>query len=163
MMNQLKSWLFTLSDRERYFLMAGSVVVSILFFYVVLWCPLSNSVADNKKQFRLQKQRLIYLQTALQNIQMRKAAGIQITDTSSFDLLALVEQTITQEQLSAFVKQVQQPQPKEMLVTFEQVSFQRLMRWLQVLATTYGVCIKRFSAERLPISGTVNATVVLSQ
>ena len=150
------------SDREKSIAIIGSTTIVILFVYFVLWCPLSDLVAQDKAEFQSQKKLLIYFQTASHKIQLIRASGIQVGNHKDDNLLALVEKTLSQEKLSLYLKQVQQPHQNTITLTFNNVPFQPLMRWLQKLITTEGVHIQQFKAYRLSTPGAVNATIVLA-
>lgn len=160
--DNIKNWWGSLLDRERQMLMIGGILVAILFVYEVIWSPLSDAVEDKKTAITTQQQLLRYLQHASQTITQLKAEGIQVGATQS-DLLSLVEQTLSQQELSAYLKQVQQPQQKQVALTFEKVPFDKLMQWAQLLVTTHGVRVMQLSATRLAVIGTADVKMTLTQ
>ena len=159
----IRNWWDTLQERERQMLSIGGVIGGILFVYAVLWSPLSNAVDDQKIQVQSQQQLLQYIHRAQVTISQYKAMGITIENASNSDgLLSLVEQTAAAAQLSDALKQVQQTANNQLTLTFENVSFDLLMQWLQTLSTTHGVSVSEISATRLPTSGVANVKMILT-
>ena len=124
----LKTWWENLADRERHIVAIGCVVVGVLFIYTAIWSPLSDAVADRKMQVTTHRELLHYLQHASQTISQLKTQGIVVDAKGDIDLLSLVEQTLSQQDLSAYLKQVQQPQQNQIALTFEGVPFDKLMQ-----------------------------------
>jgi general secretion pathway protein M len=158
----IRSWWENLQDRERRMLSVGAPVVGILVIYALIWSPLSDSVTDHKMQVASQKQLLVFLQRASRKISQLQASGISVdASVESGGLLTLVEQSLSSQQLSNYLKQVQQPTQNQIRLNFEDVPFDKLMQWLQMLITTHGIRVERFSATRLSKMGEANVQVVL--
>src|SRR3990167_11000482 len=115
----VKNWWGNLLDRERQMIMVCSVVVGILFIYSALWSPLSDAVMDKKTEITNQQQLLRYLNLASSKITLLKSEGIEIGAGDNANLLSFTEQTLTQLQLSTYLKQVQQPKQNEVSLTFK--------------------------------------------
>ncbi|MCX7125507.1 MAG: type II secretion system protein M [Gammaproteobacteria bacterium] len=158
----LKSWWENLQERERQVLSIGGTVLGILFIYLAIWSPLSSAVADQKHQVTAQTDLLNYLQQASTHIQALKASGIQVVAGENADLLTLAEQSLSAGGLTAFLKQVQQPQDDQVSLTFEKAPFDKLMQWTQTLAMLHGVSVVSLSATRLSVTGTADVKMVLS-
>ena len=162
MIEHIKNAYHHLQDRERRLLSIGSVILALLFIYGFIWSPLSTSVSNYKITLQSQRQLLQYLQRASTKIQQLNASGIHIASTHSADLLMLAEETLSQQTLSPFLKQVAQPQPNQITLTFENVPFDKLMQWLQTLAMKQGVQVSQLSATKSSVVGAANVTMVLS-
>ncbi|PIZ04675.1 MAG: hypothetical protein COY58_02675 [Gammaproteobacteria bacterium CG_4_10_14_0_8_um_filter_38_16] len=159
----IKSWWENLLDRERRILSIAGVLVGIFLIYAVIWSPLSNAVVDRKTQVQSQKALLQYMRQASTAIQNYRSSGMTAgTVTTSTNLLSVIEQTASTQDLSSFIKQVKQLKQNEIELTLEAVPFDKLMQWLQLLSTSHGISVTALSATRLPTVGTANATVTLS-
>ncbi|MDP1573984.1 MAG: type II secretion system protein M [Coxiellaceae bacterium] len=163
MFNNLKLWWFMLADRERTMLTIGGIFVALFVIYSAVWSPLSNTVSDYKLQVKTQRDLLTYLQEASNTISDLRAEGVQVSATPSSpeNLLSLTERSLTQHQLSAYLKQVQQPKSDQVLLVFESAPLDQLMQWLQQLITTQNVKIVSVTADRLPVAGSANVKMVL--
>jgi general secretion pathway protein M len=163
-LDNIKSWWESLANRERLMITIAGVFVGILFVYGVIWSPLSSAVEDYQTQVNSQQHLLAYLQAASRKIQQLKAEGIEAsTGSSQTDLLSLAEQTLSQQGLSIYLKQVQQPKQNQIQLTLENVPFDKLMQWTQQLSNTQGVHVVTLNATRLPIVGTANVDMTLEK
>lgn len=160
--DNIKNWWGGLLDRERHMLTVGGILVGIFLIYAAIWSPLSNAVQDKKTEVVTQRKLLRYLQHASSTISELKTEGIHVSAASNADLLSLAEQTLSQQDLSHFLKQVQQPTQNQIALTFENAPFDKLMQWVQTLATQQGVRVTQLSAQRLPMIGTANVKMTLA-
>lgn len=159
-LDDVKNWWENLLDRERRMLTIGIIVLSILIIYALIWSPLSGAVTDYKTQIESQRTLLIYLKKAQAKITEMKAQGIQPAATSD-NVLSLVEQTLSQQALSVYLKQVQQPKPNQVALSFEKVPFDKLMSWLQMMIMQHGAAVLKMQAMRLPVIGSATVTITL--
>lgn len=160
--DNIKNWWGGLQDREQKILTVCGIAVGIFLIYAVIWSPLSNAVQDKKTEVITQRKLLRYLQHASSTITELKTEGIQVSAASNADLLSLAEQTLSQQDLSHFLKQVQQPKQNQITLTFEKVPFDKLMQWVQTLATQQGVRVTQLSAQRLQVIGIANVKMTLA-
>lgn len=157
----IRAWWENLLERERRMLSVGGFIVGILVIYALIWSPLSNLVFDYKTQVTSKRQLLVFLQRASQKISQLQSSGISVdASVKSGGLLTVVEQSLSSQQLSHYLKQVQQPTQNQITLNFDNVPFDKLMQWLQMLITTQGVRVVHFSATRLSM-GEANVQVVL--
>ncbi|OGT43510.1 MAG: hypothetical protein A3F13_00205 [Gammaproteobacteria bacterium RIFCSPHIGHO2_12_FULL_40_19] len=158
----MRSWWENLLDRERQMLTVGGILGGILFVYAAIWTPLSDAVEDRKMAVVTQHQLLHDLKNTSAKIQQLKAEGVHADISDNIDLLSMAEQTLSQEALSTYLKQVKQPDKNQVALTFENIPFDKLMQWLQTLTTSYGVHVLQLNATRLPVIGVANVTIVIS-
>ena len=157
-----KQWWDNLHERERKIVLFGAIALIIVLVYLIIWSPLSDAVAQRKKAVHSQQALLHYLHGASVEIQTLKAQGISTSiSPAQTDLLTLVEQSASSQQLSTYLKQVEQPQPNQISLTFDNVPFDNLLRWLEMLSTTHGVNVIQMNATRLGTPGLANVTMTL--
>lgn len=160
MFSTLQFHWYNLQDRERRFFLIGAVIVGVVLSYFFIWSPLSNAVLKQKNQVISTINVLHYLKNTQLRIQALKQNGILIRITPQHDLLTLIEQTALQQKLSPYLKKVEQPQFNQVILTFEQVPFDQLMQWIQMLVLQQGVRVVSFSAKRSSITGVADVTIV---
>lgn len=165
MLDNIKSWWSALADRERLMVGVGGIFVGVFVIYSGIWSPLSTTVSDYKFQVQSQRALLAYLQNAAVKINALRAEGVQasIGAASQEGLLSVVEQSVKQHKLSSYLKQVEQPEGGQVLLTFENAPLDQTMGWLQQLLATQNVKIVSVTATRLPTSGAANLKIILSQ
>ena len=159
---KIKNWWENLLDRERQMVLIGGIAVGIIFIYAAIWSPLSDAVEDNKTRFVSQQKLLQYLKKSAATIAQLKSAGIEVSAGASSDLLSTAEQTLSQDELSMYLKQVQQPKATQVQLNFEGIPFDKFMVWLQTLSTTHGAHVNQLTATKLSEIGTANVQVTLS-
>lgn len=160
----LKSRWESLADRERKMLIIGSILVAIILLYIFIWNPISSTAADYKNKVKSQQNLLIYLKNSWQHILRLKARGINVSMTApSGNILSVVEQSAASHQLSSYLKQVAQPEPNTVTLTFDNVPFDNVISWLENVAETQHLSIQSFSATRTTSAGTANITMTLAQ
>lgn len=157
----LKNWWENLLDRERKILSVSGGALAILLIYALIWSPLSGAVLDKEKEVSSQQQVLQYLRHVAETVQQIKSSGVNLQATVSGDLLTAAEQTLSQQDLSSYLKQVQQQKQNQLSLTFEKVPFDELMQWLQTFSVTHAARITQLSATRLPVMGEANVKIVL--
>lgn len=157
----IKNWWDNLIERERRILSIGGTVVGLFCIYAFVWSPLSDAVTDGKTRIESQHRLLGYLHGASQTIEAYQSQGIQANASTDADLLSLAESTVAQAQLSQQLKQVQQTDQNHIALTFEKVSFDKLMTLLQSLAAQHNVHVKSFTATKLATAGLVDASITL--
>lgn len=158
----MREWWDGLLERERRIVSVGSVIVAVLLVYALIWSPLSDSVLDRKTQIVSQKQLLVFLRHASEKIVSLRASGVVISaDGANNNLLGVVEQTLASQQLSSYLKQIQQADQNQIELMFKGVPFDKFMQWLQVLIVKHDLHVARLTATRLGTIGTVDVQLSL--
>lgn len=158
----IKEWWNNLAEREQRLISVGAVVGVILLGYLLVWTPLSSTVASLRDDISSQEQLLSYLNSASQAIDRLRAAGIVVVTDTSQDVTTQAENMFSAQGVSAFVKQVQQPATDEATFTLESVPFDKLMHALHALAQS-NVHVMNFTAIRQSESGVADVTLTLKK
>lgn len=159
----IKLWWENLSERDRTVLMIGGIISAILSITLFIWNPLVNMVENQKSNIVKQQHLLQYLQQSAETMQMLQTGGAHVAQPSTEALLTLVETSLSAQQLSGFLQQVQQPQDNQAALTFEKVPLDKLMQWLQTLWSIHGISVSEFSANRLSVIGTADVTMTVKK
>lgn len=138
-----------------YFALLGIAVSFLIYFFDQAHQARHAVIAGQQLLQDLQ-------QTEKQFAQFRDAGIVVNTSDNNMSLLALVEKSAAQAQLSAFLTQIQQTANNQVTLSFHEVSFDRLMQWLQHLSIANGVKIEKLSAIKAEKEGTVNVQVSAS-
>ena len=157
----MRSWWENLLDRERQMLTVGGILGGILFVYAAIWTPLSDAVEDRKMAVVTQHQLLHDLKNTSAKIQQLKAEGVHADISDNIDLLSMAEQTLSQEALSTYLKQVKQPDKNQVALTFENIPFDKLMQWLQTIWAANSISVVAFSATPQTVVGIGDVTMTL--
>jgi general secretion pathway protein M len=148
-----------LQGREQRTLMIGGVALLLLLLYSAVLAPISRELQRLEQGVAADRELLAWMeQSAVQVKQLRGNGGGQRGSGQS--LLSLVDASAKQNGLGGALKQVK-PEGSGVSLRFEEASFDDMVRWLGRLGTEQGVGVTTLTLERLPLSGRVNATVVL--
>ncbi len=165
----MKTWWITLSVRERWILIGGSVVSIVLLFYALIWYPFQKQVATLQQTVMEQRAEVTWMRQAAREVQrLTQAATVPppIAGLSGRSLLSLVDQTAREAGLGSALKRVEPQGTDQLRVQLDEVSFDALTRWLIVIEHQYGVVIDSLIMDRLRVdrpenAGRVNARLVL--
>ena len=130
-MKELKIWWASLQAREQRLVGWGAVVLVIGGFYWLIWQPLHQSLGNQQAQAKAAAEQLVWLQTQLpllsaQNNAMRSSASLN----------EVVSQTAQSFQIQV---SRMQPNNEQLQLTLEDVSFDKLLRWLHELQYQQGI------------------------
>lgn len=156
----IKEWLDNLAPRERNLVYAGSVVLAALVLYLALWEPLANGRAQLREQVAAQRETLAWMQGAAAQIQSLRGATQQRVGTGQ-SLLALIDQTARQNELSNAVKRIEPGGQDTVRVWIEDAAFDTLVQWLDLLQQRYGVSVDTITLDRENAIGRVSARITL--
>ncbi|MEW5755797.1 MAG: type II secretion system protein M [Pseudomonadota bacterium] len=154
----MKEWFQGLSDREKRIVLAGAVALAIMLFYMVLWAPLSSSVAELRKSVESESKNLAWMKAAAQEIKGKNRGGsvpgVQRGDES---LMTLIDRTAKQGTLGAALKRVQPDKDGVVRVWLEDAPFDDVVFWLGGLKNAYGITVENAVIERSERPGYVKA------
>ncbi len=150
MINTLKNWWVSLQSRERLILILGSVFVTLLLFYQLIWMPWHRAINNMQGYLLKHRTNLVWMQQ--QGELLEQNGGITTTIAvkgSDKSLLAVVQQTAKANGVSEMIKQMNpRLEGAQVSVVLEETSFSQWVRWVDSLQSEYGVTIVQLAAER---------------
>lgn len=146
--------------RERFFVIAGMVFVVVLVVEFFVWSPLVQARDRLQSQVHAQQQMLLWMHHASRRIRTLKAAGFRELHATQENLLVTAEQSLQQQKLSRYLSGVQQPQPRQLNLTFNKIPFDTMMTWLQMLWTDHAINVQAITVKRVA-PGQVTAKIIL--
>lgn len=159
----MKDWLESLQSRERLFLFAGAVLVTVALLYALAWMPLDRrqsalaaSVAD--------WQRSVAELGALKNMPDSDTASTASPDAGQTPVV-IVDRTLRARGLDKSLQRSQPTTSNGIRVEFKDVAFDDLALWLGDLSTQFGMEVTSgaFSAPGRGEPGRVDATLTLER
>ncbi len=155
----MKEWLARLDVRERRLVLAAAIVLFIGLVYLLLWAPFSHRSEALEQNVAEQRELLAWMrQTAAEIQQLRPASGTGTLPPGQ-SLLAVVDQSATQNQLKSVIKRMEPTGQDTVRVWVEVAEFDALARWFVDLKTRYGISIDTVSMERHASPGRVDARI----
>lgn len=149
-MEEIKKYWAGLQPRERIILTFGSLIVSIILLYALLFQPWYKALNHMETALPDLRTNLVWMRQQSQALKdgsvKQKAPKLQGRGQS---LLSVVEQTAKRAQVSQAIQQMTPAQNNtEVRVVLDEVNFNQWLRWVDELYKRYGVDIKQVTAER---------------
>jgi general secretion pathway protein M len=136
----MKDWFIGLDARERRLVMAGAVVLVLLFVYVLVVDPLMSGYSNLKKNVAQQQQTLVWMQQASGQVQGLKRGGAgNAVGLGGRSLLAVVDQSARSGGLGSAIKRIEPEGRKSVKVWLELASFDQMVLWLGKLSKAHQV------------------------
>ncbi|MEZ5460867.1 type II secretion system protein GspM [Dokdonella sp.] len=158
----MAAWWNQLAERDRRILVIGGAVVAVFLIWSFVWHPLALKRALLVEQLDNARRDLAYVRVAEAEVERLRSAGVQSrADRQGKSLLALVDVSARAANLDGVLKRLEPIGSNNVRASFEFVSFDSLIAWIEQLARDYGVQITDFSADRVDATGLVNARVTL--
>ncbi len=157
----MKEWFTGLESRERMMVVAGAVVLALLFFYAFIVSPAVSAYQKRSADVQSQRDTLTWMQQAAAQINQLRGSGTQGNGLGGQSLLALVDRSARESGLGTALKRVKPDGALSVRVWFEGVAFDDLVLWLGGLESSYQVRVQLITLERLAQSGRVQAQLTL--
>ncbi len=157
----MKTYFTNLNSREQKLVLAAIFFVLLYLPYQFIYEPFQASL-DNMG---------VKTNRAIQNISWMKSKAVEVrqltgaggsTRKSSQSLLSLIETTSKKSKLNKKLRKVQPAGSTNVKVWLDEVSFDRLMQWLDSLVITHGLSIQDVTVEKQAETGIVNARINMS-
>ncbi len=156
----MNAWWRARAPREQRLLTVGGVVAALLLVWAFVVYPEQRAHRAALEAVSNSERDLAWMRQAAPAL---RAAGpvAALSAGSGRSLLAQVDATARAAGLASAIGNVE-PQPNGRVgVSFNDVSFDALMRWLEPFAAQHGARIEAFSAQRTPSNGLVDARLTL--
>lgn len=151
-----------LSERDRLVILYGGIIVGLLLFYFLIWSPLSEK-NDDLIQSNAQTRELIdWMQKAKgQLIQLHQQSKNKTSSAAS--LLSTIEQSIKRDRLDSTNPDIKQQEKSRVQVTFGEVDFVTVMRWIQDVQSASASKIVKVSIQKASKPGMVHLDITLER
>lgn len=141
-MNKVKIWFANLAEREQKLVFLAAVVGTIGLFYFALWSPITNAIDEQSLALKNEKELLVWVKEQSNRAVILRQSSTKTSYSGS--LTQLVNQTTRSANIPVARMQ---PQGEELTVSLDQVVFNDLLRWLNVLETSGVVIIQSDISE----------------
>ncbi|MCK5716397.1 MAG: type II secretion system protein M [Thiomargarita sp.] len=153
----IKQWFTQLTYRERNTLNIGTIMLTSIFIYALLWEPLSIARAQLDNIIVAQKVTLHWMNNAAIEVQ----ETLHPTHIVKHSLLSLIDKSTQGTALNHVHKRIEKKGNSKVRVNFKKVSFTALTRWLGQLYTKHQVQVSTITLERLHELDQVKVRIIL--
>jgi general secretion pathway protein M len=157
LIEQIDGELAKLQPRERLAVIIGAIAALIALIYLAMWRPVANSRTTNAA--RLATAREVALQ-------LERASGVVSHSgptAGGGSLLSTVDEASRSGELGKPLTRLSPDGESQVRAWAEEVSFDNLVRWMNLLQSRYGVRIDSVDIEQQPTAGVVNARLTLTK
>ena len=152
-----------LSSREQRLALVVALVLLAFIFWLALWRPLSAAHAGLDTRIERQQQDLAWMRAAALEATRLQGQPTTTGNRGDLSLLALAEQSARGIGLAEGFRRGEPVGDARVRVTFEAVSFDRLIQWVEMLNQRYGVTVDELAVDRAGSPGLVDARVMLAE
>ena len=154
----LKAGFRELEKREQAALLGLSGFLFLVIFYIGVWLPIGNFVADSQLDHDKHRKLNEYLQSTVAVAKTASANG-KSSPAGGQSLLTSISRTA--QSVGIQPSRMQPEGSAAVSVWFDTVAFTKLMLWLKRLETQKGVVVRQITIDRRDDSGQVSARLVL--
>lgn len=154
----------TLQPREKWILSAGTLLLIVLLTIFLVWLPLQERLQQANQMLAERLTTLEWMQQSTIEIQqLRPQQGIQHNqaDHQNRSLLSIVDQTARHQGLGQALQRVEPEGKSQVRLSFDQVAFDGLLRWLALLKQNHTINIHQLTIESAGTTGEVQARLLL--
>tara|TARA_B100001094_G_C17608190_1_gene519906 strand:+ start:33 stop:524 length:492 start_codon:yes stop_codon:yes gene_type:complete len=161
----MKSWISSLDNREKKFVIFGSIFSSIFLIYTFLWSPFVRKYEEIELNISTLERTI----TELQPIIIMSKNGQLNESIKNFNVqqspIIIIDQTLRERGLERYRKRSQPSGDNSIRVEFENVSFDELIIWLGDLSNQYAMKVENgsFSVGSKTSLGRINASITLER
>ena len=140
-----------------------AVTILITLFYYGLWKPMKTGIEEGELRLKAQTRALAEIRKQAAEVRRLRASGAAAGNTirDSGSLLGLIERSAKQKNIKGALQKVQPEGERGVRVWMENVAFDPLISWLDLLAGRHGVQISEITLERGESPGIVSGRILL--
>lgn len=160
----MNDWWQNRQPRERQTLIAGAIILAVMFYYFLIWQPAQQGVASKQERLSQLREDATWMEQAAERYQ-ELSEGQANTATASTDeaLYALADRTAREAGLGDAIQGITPEAEDRVRVNLRGTGFDGLIPWLGRLRKEFGVRTASASVERAEKPGQVHAQLVLQR
>lgn len=157
-------WLNQLSLNEKKLIKYGAIIVIVALLWVFVYQPITQSIQYKQRQaFELNKQ-YTQMQVSQELLKEKKENTSKFHRDNNKPFISWIDEQLEQQQLSQYVARAEPKDNKTLILTFENIVFDELAKWLQTLEQNYQITITEADINLTDKSnGLCNARLTLEE
>ncbi len=156
----VKTWWSNLAMREKKAVVVGSALLMVFMVYEGVWSPLMEHVNALRQRIQTDRKTLVWMQAADQMLQ-KTGNRQQAKRPSTVVLLSDLQKEVNERGLGQALTRLEQSGEDGVEMQFQQVEFDKLMRFLVEIVKEQNVVIMQMSAVATATSGVGSVMVEL--
>ena len=159
----LNQWLDSLEEREKYFVIGGTIALVITLLYLIIWEPIISNFEQQQQKYEDQRQLYSWMKVSSSEIQKIKASGGNLAARSrSQSISSLADRSAITTGIKPFIETIDQNK-KGVKVSLVSADFDKIILWLADLENKYGIITTKLKIDKSKIAGAVDAKITLER
>lgn len=156
-------WFRNLESRERLYVLIGTFAVIATLYFLLVFEPLVNGKKQALTQYASALNLYQFMQeTSSEVTDLRQQLSSQGPKVTADKLLGLIDQGLRKTGIAKDLKSINPEPDGGVRLRFDNVSFDKLIRWLTESHNQLGVNIALFTVTETRQSGRVKASLLLN-
>jgi len=152
-----------LKSSEQKLLIYGIPLILIAVIYFYLWIPYQKSIASLQQQTQYAQEDIVWLENVAQQIKKLKSGSSSSVGSFSGSIINTVDKSIKQNQLNKNMTLLERSGNNNVVVKFEKMNFDRLIKYLGYIKSRYGIIIKSIEIQRTDKGHFINTRLILKK
>ncbi len=156
---ELKEKFLLLDNSEKKLLLIGCLFVLLLLLYLAVYKPMYNSISSLQQSNIKNQELLVWMTQSAASIKKSSAGANKAQSRSGQSLNQIINNTASKAKIS-----ISRSQPRDNdqhQIWLDQVVFNELLLWLDVLQKDYGILVHNINLGSSDKSGTVRVNLTL--
>jgi len=145
----MKAWWNQLNSREQRLIASLGGVLLVFLFYSLVWQPLNENIEKGEQKIKRHQGLLQFVSDETHKYRQLKGSGAK---PSSGSISSIVNRTANR---SGIKIDRMQPQGDEIQVWLDDVSFNALVSWVELLSSNEGIQVKSIDLSKAEQAGQV--------
>lgn len=137
------------------------IIVAVLIFYI--WLPYSKSIDDIRQQVSYAQEDIAWLKNIAVQVKRIKTGAPSSVGTFSGSFINTVDNSIKQNRLNQYVGLLEKSGNNNVVVKFDKIDFDHLIKYLGYLKNRYGILVKTIDIQRTEDGKFVNSRLILQK
>lgn len=163
LLSPASQWLNTLQRRERNIVVAGSIALLVILFYLLIWEPITANYEQQKQTLEYQRQQYAWMKNATAEISSLKAAGGSLAARSkNQSISSLADRSAQVTGVKSFINKIEQSKTG-VKVVLTSANFDLVINWLSDMENKYAIICTQIKVDRSKEAGAVDVNVTLER
>lgn len=161
----MKDWWDTLQSRERYMVLAATVLVALAIVYLAIWSPIASSRDNKQKRVEVKRETVAWMSQKKQEVEHLKRINPNMFNRASDgrSLLAIVDTGAKQMGIRPAITRIEPKGDNSVQIWLEDMAFDYLIVLLGELDRRNNIEVADASFDRSDQIGKVSGKVTLTR
>ena len=162
MMQIYEKWLF-LKKSEKAMIGYGLLCVAATALYFYIWKPYDQKMEFYQQQTRAVQNDINWLIQVNSEVKKLRTLSNDSVGTFKGSMINTVDKSLKQNQIDKTVSLLENSGNDNVVVQFNQINFNELLKWIGYLKKRYGILVKNIDVTKESETALVNARVILKK